>query len=70
MTKYIGDFKTVPARLVPVREGVPMTFGTPEIRNECWNCGNYWDLKKPMLPHEIGQKRYYYCNHCNKVNHK
>jgi hypothetical protein len=39
-----------------------------EIRNQCWNCGKYWDLSKP-LDHEEGQKHYYECNHCGSVNH-
>ena len=45
------------------RKGTPIyRFG--EIRNECWNCGNY--------PREInpeGEKGYYECEYCGKTMH-
>ena len=41
------------------------------VRNQCWNCDNYWDWDKAKrLKKEKGQKQYVVCNHCGKYNHE
>jgi hypothetical protein len=40
-----------------------------EVRNVCWNCNRYFDTSLPLLPHEKGQKAYFTCKRCGKVNH-
>lgn len=39
-----------------------------EVRNQCNNCSNYFDISDPV-PYEEGQKHYYVCNKCSTVNH-
>lgn len=51
-----------------IKKGNPI-FSNNEIRNICWNCENYFNLNLPVLPHEIGQKKYFTCNYCHKINH-
>ena len=40
-----------------------------QIRNECWNCGNYTS-EKNKLKKQRNQKQYYACEYCGRIGHE
>ena len=51
------------------KKGFPvLNYG--QVRNQCWNCENYFSIEKNyLIEKQRGQKQYIICNFCRKINH-